>query len=210
MMEQSNGQAEHYRTVSYAFVGDVGSAAGLARPFLEHKLPMRWRHVHGVAAKAEELAQTLDMPESDKALLVVSAWFHDIGYGVSGPGYGWHPLDGALLLRGWQLDLVANQVAWHTTAEEEAGPLGLAGVLAGYSKPVGLVADALTYADMTTGPDGTPVTFEQRLVEVRTRRGPDSAPVRAMETAWARLLGVRTRIDEALAQSVRPGMRSMI
>jgi hypothetical protein len=187
-----------YQTTLYNHVSNVTSAADIAGHFLAVKLPQRWEHTKAVAAKADELARSLDIPDHDKALLVVSAWYHDIGYALATPAYHWHPLDGAILLRGWELDLVASQVAWHTTAQEEALLLGMMPLLLEYPKPEGLVADALTYADMTTGPDGTRVTFEQRLAEVRIRRGPGSSQVLAMERAWPRLLETRTRVDAAI------------
>jgi hypothetical protein len=44
------------------------------------------------------------------------------------------------------------------------------------------VRDALWYADMTTSPDGHPVSFAERMAELRGRRSPDDPVIRALES----------------------------
>ena len=43
--------------------------------------------------------------------------------------------------------------------------------------------DALTYCDMTSGPDGQRVTLEQRLAEVTRRYGPGHLVTESIEAA---------------------------
>lgn len=59
----------------------------------------------------------------------------------------------------------------------------------------GLVADALTYCDMTIGPDGNPVEIEERLAEVIVRYGDGDLVAESIQEA-------RTHIERS-AQRVR-------
>ena len=40
--------------------------------------------------------------------------------------------------------------------------------------------DALTFCDLTTGPDGAPITLEHRVAEINERYGPDTVTARAI------------------------------
>jgi hypothetical protein len=75
-------------------------------------------------------------------------------------------------------------LAHHSYAPVEAGKRGLAGALVGEFPPAGgLVADALTYCDMTTSPDGDPVDVATRLAEVTARYGAGDPVTEAIEEA---------------------------
>ena len=146
-------------------------AEELARKLLEVPLPRRWAHVQGVAARARTLAPILD---HDAELLEAAAWLHDIGYSPNVTYIGFHPLDGARYLRDDQLadQMLCRLVAHHSCAVIEADQRGLAAQLSHeFPHPYSALADALTYCDMTTGPDGQPVTIEQRLADIRARYG---------------------------------------
>ena len=54
----------------------VSSAEDLSRHLLQERLPRRWAHVQGVAARARRLASVLG---ADAGLLEAGAWLHDIG-----------------------------------------------------------------------------------------------------------------------------------
>jgi len=75
----------------------------------------RWQHTSGVAARAAELADTVD--PVDRRLLLAAAWLHDIGYAPTLRKTGFHPLDGGLYLRDhkWDQRLTAL-VAHHSGA----------------------------------------------------------------------------------------------
>ena len=146
-------------------------ARDLARRLLAEPLPQRWTHTRGVGHKAESVAHLVG---DDAEALVCAAWLHDVGYAPSVIASGMHQLDGARYLRdvaGFD-GMVCRLVAHHSFAVIEARNRGLAGQLVGEFPAVeDLVSDALTYADMTTSPDGDPVDVEQRLTEILARYG---------------------------------------
>ncbi|GAA1859582.1 hypothetical protein GCM10009836_44750 [Pseudonocardia ailaonensis] len=157
----------------------IAAARDLARHHLAEALPRRWAHVQAVAARAAVLAMALDEP--DGAALCMAAWLHDIGYAPSLAHNGFHPLDGAGHLRASTVDArVVALVAHHSAAASEAAEVGLADELAAFVDEGGIVRDLLWFCDMTTGPDGQPMTFGQRMDEVRARYGPDHYVTRAM------------------------------
>jgi hypothetical protein len=146
-------------------------AEGLARTLLADSLPRRWAHVQGVAARARTLKPSLG-PDAD--LLVAAAWLHDIGYLPELAATGLHGLDGARYLRDVQLagPLLCRLVAHHSCAVIEAEERGLAHVLTReFTPPPRPLADALTFCDMTTSPDGEHVQVHNRLAEIHDRYG---------------------------------------
>jgi putative nucleotidyltransferase with HDIG domain len=163
----------------------AAEARELARSLLKPELPARWAHTRGVAAQAVALARLL--PQHAE-LLEAAAWLHDIGYASPLAVTGFHPLDGARRLRdtGFGERTLWALVAHHTCAEIEADARGLGEILA-VEFPLGevdpfLVA-ALTYCDMTTGPDGNPLTVDQRITEILSRYGPEDVVHRAIAEA---------------------------
>ena len=180
------------------------TAAASVRIRLQPRHERRWTHTQGVAQTARDLALNLPLDPYDKILLINAAWFHDVGYAenpITGLTlYGWHPLDGASLLSQWGDHRLANLIAWHTTALEESQLNGMHPLLTSlYPHPeTSLIADALTHADMTTDPDGNPCTYEQRLIEIRSRHGVESTAVKAMENAWERLQAINERVTTEL------------
>jgi len=146
-------------------------ARDFARRLLAEPLAGRWTHTQGVGHKAESVAHLVG---DDADALVCAAWLHDVGYSPALTASGMHQLDGARYLRdvaGFD-GLVCRLVAHHSFAVIEARNRGLAGQLVGEFPAVeGLVSDALTYADMTTNPNGDPVEVEQRLAEILARYG---------------------------------------
>lgn len=153
----------------------AAEARELARSLLEPELPVRWAHSRGVAGQAVALGRLLPQHAD---LLEAAAWLHDIGYAGPLSATGFHPLDGARYLRhtGFGDRALWTLVAHHTCAEIEAEARGLGDVLAA-EFPLGdvdpfLVA-ALTYCDMTTGPDGKTLTVDERITEILSRYGPD-------------------------------------
>ncbi|QUQ64156.1 hypothetical protein [Kutzneria sp. CA-103260] len=61
-----------------------------------------------------------------------------------------------------------------------AALVGLGPQLAEFPEERGPVRDALWYCDLTTSPDGRPVSLRTRTAELRARRGPDDPVVRAL------------------------------
>ncbi|MFD6715851.1 HD domain-containing protein [Micromonospora chalcea] len=176
----------------------VDRAARLAELHLAEALPRRWAHVRGVAAKAERLARLIG---AERDVLVASAWVHDIGYAPEIVDTGFHSLDGARWLLREQFDhRIAALVAHHSCASFEAEERGLGGALAKeFPREESAVADALWFADMTTGPDGQDLSVEERLSEIRKRYGPQDLVTRFWQRAEAPLLEAVRRTETRLA-----------
>jgi HD superfamily phosphodiesterase len=170
------------------------AAVELAERFVA-PLGRRWRHVQAVAARATDLATAV--PEAERAQLVAAAWLHDIGYSPEIGHTGFHPLDGARYLRtaGWPARLV-NLVAHHSGARFEAAERGLSRELAEFPFEDSPLLDALVLADLTTGPEGERLTYEQRIAEILQRYSP-SDPV---HRTW---LAAKPVIAEAVARAER-------
>ena len=161
---------------------------------------MRWRHAQAVAVRAEEAAVVVP---GDADLLIAAAWLHDVGYAPTIARSSFHPLDGARYLR----DLGAGQrlcglVAHHSGAVIEAKLRGLDEILIGeFPQEHSLVADALWYADLTTGPGGQVLTVEERLAEIAERYGPEDVVTQFVELARPELFAAVRRTEARLAQA---------
>ena len=144
-------------------------ARDLAEQLLSEPLPRRWAHSQGVGRRAESLADVLG---DDAELLAAAAWLHDIGYAPGLAKTGLHHLDGARYLHdvAGADPRICSLVAHHSCGCIEARNRGMHAVLEAEFAPVGgLLADALTYSDMTTTPDGQATDVEDRLSEILER-----------------------------------------
>jgi hypothetical protein len=177
---------------------------GAARTILQEPLPRRWAHTQGVAAQAEALSKVLG---DDAERITAAAWLHDIGYGPGVRATGFHPLDGARYLRDLlgADDMICRLVAYHSMAVIEAEERGLADDLSReFGPPPGGLADALIFCDMTTGPDGQPLSVEQRLADIHVRYGPDDPVSRAITRSGPLLTAAVQRVSRRL-HSGQPG-----
>lgn len=171
----------------------------MAREHLSAALPRRWRHVQGVARRAATIAPLIGDQTGD---LVCAAWLHDIGYAPSLAGSQFHPLDGARYLTAIGAPRrLACLVAHHSCAALEAGLRGLTGELAAFDDEGGAVRDALWYCDITTSPDGEPVTAKERIAEIKQRYGPDHLVTRFITQAAPSLLTAVERTEHLMAQA---------
>ena len=141
----------------------------------------RWAHVQAVARQAGQVATVLSAEDGD--VLVAAAFLHDVGYAPSLNRLGFHPVDGAHFLRDHGQERLACLVAHHSGASFEAEERGLVDELAAFPIEDSPVMDALTFADMTTGPAGQPMTFGQRVDEILRRYPPDDPVHRAIVRA---------------------------
>lgn len=161
-------------------------------------LTTRLAHVRGVAAAAERVTSLLT--SEDASTLVAAAWLHDVGYAPTVRSTGFHPVDGALFVRGLAFpEMVVSLVAYHTGAAVEAVERGLEVDLGKIPPPSSELLDALTYADMTTGPDGDPVDADERLAEILTRYDSDDPVHRAVTRSRPELLSAVERTRQRLA-----------
>jgi hypothetical protein len=171
-----------------------------ARRLLAEELPRRWEHSRGVARQAERIAPAF--PPGEAEVLVASAWLHDIGYAPEVVVTGLHQLDGAryLVARGVPFRVCAL-VAHHAGGAAVADLVGLADGLAIFDDERSPVRDALWYCDMTTGPDGRLMTFDERMAELRRRRLPDDPVVRALAVNGQERAAAVRRTEERLHQA---------
>ena len=173
---------------------DAGAAAAIAERLVA-PLDRRWRHVQEVAAQAEVLSAAL--PEAEREDLISAAWLHDIGYSPELTDTGLHALDGARYLRceGWPARVV-GLVAHHSGARFEAAERGLLDELSEFPFEDSPLLDALALADLTTGPAGERVSYEDRIDEILRRYSAED-PV---HRTW---LSARLTMAEALERSQR-------
>jgi hypothetical protein len=176
------------------------SATALARQCLDTpNLADRWLHVQAVARRAKELTPTVGV--GDRSLLIAAAWLHDLGYAPGLVVSGMHSIDGAryLLRCGYPSRLVCL-VAHHSGAQFEAIERGLVHELDDFPYEEGPLTDALATADLTTGPQGQPMTFQERLEEI-LQRYPVGSPVhKAMRRARPVLAAQVRRTTDSLVK----------
>jgi hypothetical protein len=169
----------------------------MARCVLAEALPRRWQHVQGVAGKAERVSASLALSGD---VLVAAAWVHDIGYAPELLAAGFHPLDGARYLAGLGApERVVNLVARHSDAILEAELRGLGDLVAVFPDEGGALRDALWYCDLTTSPDGQPVSAADRMSEIKERYGPGTIVTRFITDGAPELLAAVERTERRLA-----------
>lgn len=157
----------------------------------------RWRHTRAVARRAAILA--CGLPAADRELAVVAAWLHDIGYAPSLRDTGMHAIDGARFLRALGLEeRLCGLVAFHSGAAYEADERGLGAELACFTEDLSAVADTVVAADFTTGPQGQPLTVDERIAEILVRYRPGDPVHRAVTRSQGPL---RRQVGRALARA---------
>ncbi|MFI6321552.1 HD domain-containing protein [Nonomuraea sp. NPDC050556] len=180
-------------------MGQVEWAYDLAQRLLEEPLPRRWAHTQGVGKRAETLGPILGA-EADT--LTAAAYLHDIGYAPDLVDTGFHPLDGARYLRDvHQADeTLCRLVAHHSCAVNEALERSLYDALvAEFDQERPELVDALTYCDMTTGPDGQQLDVADRLAEIHSRYGPGHLVTRSITASTPCILASVGAVQSALA-----------
>lgn len=129
----------------------------------------------------------------------MAAWCHDSGYAPELVLTGFHPLDGASYLRRiGASDRVVSLVAHHSFAALEASLRGMQAEMANYTDEQGSIRDALWYCDLTTSPDGQPVSASERIAEIKQRYGPDDLVTRFISDATPELLAAVGRTARAI------------
>jgi hypothetical protein len=85
--------------------------------------------------------------------------------------------------------MLCRLVAHHSCAVIEAEERDLADVLRReFESPPQPLADALTFCDMTTSPDGEPVNVDRRLAEILHRYGSEHLVSRSIRRATPMIL----------------------
>jgi HD domain len=187
-------------------VPSVEAAEELARELLE-PLGNRWAHTQAVAKRAAGLTHAVT-PVEDRPLLVVAAWWHDLGYAPTLQETGCHQIDGGrYLAREGYLERLVALVAHHSAATCEAEERGLLAELEVWPREESPAADALWMADMTTGPGGEALSYDERLSEILARYQRTSIVGRAMlraepairaaiDRTWRRMQDASTITDD--------------
>ncbi|KAA9165575.1 HD domain-containing protein [Amycolatopsis acidicola] len=172
-----------------------------AKRLLADELPRRWAHTQGVARRATEIANAL--PREERQILVAAAWLHDIGYAEDLIDTGLHQLDGARFLRREGIPVrVCALVAHNSGAASIARLLNLSDALAAFTDERTPTRDALWYCDVTTSPDGLPISYEERFTELRSRREPEDPVIRALDLSEGERAAAVSRTEELLATAL--------
>lgn len=179
-------------------MGDlVAWARACALTQLKVECPRRWAHVQGVGDRAEIAAAIFT--DADGELLTAAALLHDVGYSPKLATTGFHPLDGARALsRATANTRLVALVAHHSCAYREAELRGLSAELAEWVDEESPLRDALWWADMTTSPDGEPISFNERLNEIQDRYGPQDVVTFFIRQAEPELRGAVERTEARL------------
>ncbi|MFG6195135.1 HD domain-containing protein [Nonomuraea sp. JJY05] len=181
-------------------MGQAEWARDLAKDLLATALPRRWAHTQGVAERAASLTPILG-EETDT--LIAAAYLHDIGYAPDLVDTGFHPLDGARYLRDVVKadDTLCRLVAHHSCAINEALNRNLFDALTSeFDEERPELIEALTYCDMTTGPDGTHLDVAERLAEIHSRYGPEHLVSRSITASTPSILAAVKAVTTALVQ----------
>lgn len=165
----------------------------------------RLAHVRTAGEVAARLAVLFDPEEA--ALLVAAATLHDIGYSARISHSGFHPLDGARFLHAQgYADRLAGLVGHHSLAWMTAPPDLLVELEAQFPREDSLLADALSYADMHSAPDGRLISAQARLADIAARR-PNQVEAERAALLRAAIARVGTGLLTAQAR-VLPAPRS--
>ena len=97
--------------------------------------------------------------------------------------------------------MLCRLVAHHSCAVIEAEERGLAHVLTReFAPPPQQLADALTFCDMTTSPDGNMLPVEQRLAEILARYGPEHLVTRSITRSGPHIAAADATVARKLAR----------
>lgn len=160
-------------------------------------LEARFRHTLRVVERARLFHDVVYRDELD--VLLAAGYVHDVGYAPALAKAGFHPLDGARFVREEGHERLAGLVAHHSASDAEAEERGFAEELDQFPAEDSVVARALTYCDLTTGPTGEQVGVSARLVELGARLGDDDPTVRAVRREATRLAVVVDEMESLLA-----------
>jgi putative nucleotidyltransferase with HDIG domain len=154
------------------------------------------RLAHSLQAAMQARRVLAAVSTADADLLVSAALLHDIGYAPALRQTGFHPIDGArFLLRLGAPTRLAALVAHHSESRLLAEAVGLLAPLSSFLREEGPVTDALTYADMTAGPTGAPMTIADRLADIAARHAnEDPVLVAARLARVPRLMATAERV----------------
>lgn len=177
----------------------INWTSGQAKFYLS-SLGNRWLHVQGVVEQAQRVGQVLN--DNDRIYLIAGAYMHDIGYAPLLKKTGFHPLDGAIYLYALGQERLASLVAHHSEARFEAQLRGYAQELEAFPHEQSIVADALIYCDMTTGPTGLRLSFKERIDDIFDRYDEKDVVSQAIRQALPTLALAVERTQDMIEKSI--------
>lgn len=174
----------------------------LTREKLSTTVPRRWAHVQGVVERAREVSAVAG---DDADLLVAAAALHEIGHAPEVVSSGFVALDGARFLQSLRAPgRLVNLVANYTFARLEAELRGFGAEMAEFEDEQTTVRDALWCCDLTTGPDGQRMTFDERVAEWTERYAEDEVIAAFTKAAYPELLAACERTEQRMQALENP------
>jgi hypothetical protein len=155
-----------------------------------------WAHSRAVGERARSIGRAF--APQDCAHLIAAAYLHDVGYAPQLRQTGFHAVDGARHLRSLGHERLARLVAHHSEARFEARLRGLDRELEEFPREPSMVADALTWCDMTVGSAGEAMTLHERTLDIAVRYGDDHAATRSLPWSMSHLSLALSRTDRRL------------
>jgi len=176
-------------------------ALALAEEKLAEAVPRRWAHAQGVVRRAEAVAPFLG---EDGDLLLAVAAVHDLGFApdAAAIGVGFPAVDAARYLEKLGAPRrLAHLVAHSAYSALEGSLRGFGAEYVDCDDERTPLRDALWYCCLTTGPDGEPMTLEERISEWSVRYAGDAVIARYAELAPPELRAAVARTEERLRVS---------
>lgn len=158
----------------------------------QEEMPQLLAHSAVVSLRCEQLAAQQGLSDEEISLAAVAGLWHDAGKLPSLARSGFHPLDGAWAVRHLGEERLAGLIACHSGAEHEAELARIP--LVPFDREHSLVADILDWCDLTTGPDGRILSYEERMADIEARYGRDSAQMRAQLAFAPQVAEIRARL----------------
>lgn len=161
-------------------------------------LGRRWVHVQQVAKVASIVGRCLP---DDRDTLIAAAYLHDIGYAPALKVTGFHPLDGGRYVQKFGYEFLARLVAHHSGARIEARRRGFENYTDEFVLVNSPLDQALTYCDLTTGPDGASVTLDERVAEINDRYGSEHVMARSITMCLPELRQAVAATEERMTEA---------
>lgn len=166
-------------------VNTIDGAKELAS-FLLKDNTQRLSHTLGVVKKAKAYCDRLHLDKDDAALIIQSAYLHDIGYSEQCNSLNFHAVDGFLYLTENRWNSSLCNVVLHHSYSELLATMSRKELMPIYEKnsPTSkekFALQVLTDSDLRTSATGEDVTFEKRILGIKERYPETSVIVKHIE-----------------------------
>lgn len=154
-------------------------------------MPSMVAHAAVISSRAGEVAACLGLSDDEQDLCAAIGLVHDIGKAEQARRTGFHQLDGAIYAEPALGRRAAGLVAHHSGASTEAK---MRGIEVPYPREQSDVATVLDYCDLTTLPNGRPISPAERRADIEVRHGADNPGPRALGSIWSDVLALEERL----------------